>query len=150
MPQKRDGELYAREFELEGLDQGGTTASYQCPRTSSNKTNFVDIHRVRINQINILRKRQPNSNFLSMENGMHSKPNNDSFINRDLGSFVGKEHNYSSQIPSQCSKQGGRLGVTKQQGASGLETVSSNLSKKQVSAWTSLIRFGLVESKTSK
>ena len=137
MPQKRDGELHTREFELEGLDQGGTAASYQCPRTSSNKTNFVDIHQVRINQINILQNRQPNSNFLSMENGIHNKPNNDSFINRDLGSFVGKEHNYFSQIPSQCSKQGGRLGVTKQQGISRLETVSSNLSKKQVSAWSS-------------
>ena len=32
--------------------QGGTIASYQCPRTFSNKTSFVDIHQVRINQIN--------------------------------------------------------------------------------------------------
>ena len=78
MPQKRDGELYAREFELEGLDQGGTTASYQCPRTSSNKTNFVDIHRVRINQINSCPNREQNSNFVSIENG-GSTANNHSF-----------------------------------------------------------------------
>ena len=62
--------------------QGGTTASYQCPGTSSN--------------------------FLSIENGGHNKPNNDSFIKKDLGSFVEKEHNYFSRIPSQCSKLGGR------------------------------------------
>ena len=38
--------------------QGGTTASYQCPRTSSNKTSFVDIQQVRINHINSLPNRQ--------------------------------------------------------------------------------------------
>ena len=63
----------------------------------------------------------------------HNKLNNDNFIERDLGSIVQKEHNYFSQILSQCSKQGGRLGVTKQQGLLGLKTVSSNLSKNQVS-----------------
>ena len=107
--------------------QGRTTASYQCPGTSSNKTSFVGIHQVRINQINSLPNRQQNSNFLSIENGGYTKPNNDNFIKRDLGYFVEKEHNYFSRIPSQCSKQGGRLGVTKQQGLLGLETVSSNL-----------------------
>ena len=107
--------------------QGRTTASYQCPGTSSNKTSFVGIHEVRINQINSLPNRQQNSNFLSIENGGYTKPNNDNFIKRDLGYFVEKEHNYFSRIPSQCSKQGGRLGVTKQQGLLGLETVSSNL-----------------------
>ena len=66
--------------------QGGTTASYQCPRTYKNKTGFVDIPQVRINQVNPLLNKQHNSNFLSTENGGHSKPNNDSFINRDLKS----------------------------------------------------------------
>ena len=140
--------------------QGGTTASYQCPGTCSNKATFVDIHQVRINQISSLPNRQQNSNFLSIENGgggvgglgvvggsewevvgervvggrwEHNKLNNDNFIKRDLGSIVEKEHNYFSRILSQCSKQGGRLGVTKQQGLLGLETVSSNLSKNQVS-----------------
>ena len=92
--------------------QGGTTPSYQFPRTSSNKTSFVDIHQVRISQINLLPNRQQNSNFLSIENGrrVHSKPDNDSFIKRDLESFVEKEHNYFSQIPSQCSKKRRQIG----------------------------------------
>ena len=76
--------------------QGGTTASYQCPGTSSNKTSFVDIQQVRINQINSLPNRHQNSNFLSIENGGHNKPNNDNFIKRDLRCFVEKEHNYFS------------------------------------------------------
>ena len=50
---------------------------------------------------------------------------------------------------SQCSKQGGRLGVTKQQGISGLETASSNLSKKQVSAWSSPNRSACITSMLS-
>ena len=49
--------------------QGGATVSYQCPGTSSNKTSFVDIQEVRINQINSLPNRQQSSNFLSIENG---------------------------------------------------------------------------------
>ena len=32
--------------------QEKTTALYECPRTSSNKSSFVDIDQVRINQIN--------------------------------------------------------------------------------------------------
>ena len=117
--------------------QGGTTASCQCPGTSSYKTSFVDFHQVRINQIDSLPNRQQNSNFPSTENGGHNKPNNDSFIKRDVGSFAEKEHNYFSQITSQCSKQGGRLRVPKQHGLIKLETASSNLSKNQVSAWSS-------------
>ena len=117
--------------------QGGKTALYQCRGTSNNKTSFVDIHQVRINQINSLPNRHENSNFLSIENGGHIKSNNDSSIKRDQGSFVEKEHNSSSRIPSQCSKQGDRLGVTKQQGLRGLKTVSSNLSKNQVSVCSS-------------
>ena len=90
--------------------QGVTTASYQYPRTSRNKTSFVDTHQSRINQINYFSNRH-HSNFLSTENrgswvggggalgggGWHCKPNNDSFITRDLGSFVEKEHNHFSQ-----------------------------------------------------
>ena len=53
--------------------KGGTTASYQCPKISIKKTRFVDIHQVRINQINSLSKRQQNNNFLSFENRGHSK-----------------------------------------------------------------------------
>ena len=49
--------------------QGGTTASCQCPGTSSYKTSFVDFHQVRINQIDSLPNRQQNSNFPSTENG---------------------------------------------------------------------------------
>ena len=63
--------------------QGGTTALYQCRGTSNNKTSFVDIHQVRINQINSLPNRHKNSNFLSIENGGHIKSNNDSSIKRD-------------------------------------------------------------------
>ena len=129
------GSIMQRSWRL--VVQGRTTASYQCPGTSSNKTSFVGIHQVRINQINSLPNRHQNSNFLSIENGGHTKPNNDNFIKRDLGCFVEKEHSYFSRIPSQCSKQGCRLGVTKQQGLLGLETVSSNLSKNQVSIWSS-------------
>ena len=66
--------------------EGGTAPSYQCPRTYKNKTGFVDIHQVRINQVNSLLNRQQNSNFLSTKNGGHSKPNNDRFINRGLKS----------------------------------------------------------------
>ena len=85
------------------LVQGETTASYHCPRISSNITSFVDIHQVKINQINSLPNRQQNSNFLSIENGGHSNSNNDSFIKRGLGSFVKKEHNYFTRIAYQCS-----------------------------------------------
>ena len=49
--------------------QGGATASYQCPRASSNKTSFVDIHQVRIKQINSFPNRKQNINSLSIENG---------------------------------------------------------------------------------
>lgn len=58
--------------------QGKTSASYQCLRTSSNKTSFVDIHQVRINQINSCPNREQNSNFVSIENG-GSTANNHSF-----------------------------------------------------------------------
>ena len=119
------------------VDQGGTTASYQCPRTSINKSSCADIHQLRISQINSLPNRQQNRNLLYIENGWHNKPNNACFIKRDLGSLVEKERNYFSQIPCQCSKQGGRLGVTKQQELLGLETVSSDLSKNQVSVCSS-------------
>ena len=38
----------------------------------------------------------------------HSKPNNNSFIKRDLGSFVEKEHNYFSQyLPSALNNEAG-------------------------------------------
>ena len=91
--------------------QGVATASYQYPRTSRNKSRFVDTHQSRIDQINYFSNRHQNSNFLSTENrvlrvggggalgggGWHCKTNNDSFITRDLGSLVEKEHNHFSQ-----------------------------------------------------
>ena len=87
MSQKRDREQYAKEFELGLVVQEGRTAPYQFPRE---KTSFVDIHQVWINQINSLPNRRQDSNFVSFKNGGHNKPNNYSFIKRDLGSFVEK------------------------------------------------------------
>ena len=57
-------------------------------------------------------------------------------IKKDLEIFFETEHNYFSPISFQYCKQGGRLELTKQEGLLGLETVSSNLLKNQVSVWS--------------
>ena len=76
--------------------------------------------------------------FLGLKgNSGHSKPNNDSFIKRDVKSFVEKNITISDKyLPSALNKEAD-WESQKQQGLLGLETVSSDLSKSQVSVWSS-------------
>ena len=80
----------------------GNIALYHCPRPSSNRTSSVDIDQVQISQINSLRDRQQNNSFLFIENCGNSKPNNESFTKRGLGSNIAIS---AEQLPDDLNQE---------------------------------------------
>lgn len=105
----------------------GTEISYKCVRTTSYQAGTTVISQNPQTQVHSFSSRQQNCPLIPFKNGRDKEQDHDQDNKRDLGDFVGREHNYFRRVSSRCLEPDSRLGVSESQRLLRLETVSSTI-----------------------